>query len=204
MKISLRVSQAIFAAVVLGFPVHGFSPLSSTIAQNTCEGRQRRIPRLHNVYDDWRADASVDTMHLEEENVQFCLQELIDSDYGQQMFGCNERAASIGITGSIEFAELCGPEVTLSLQGAFWHKRSHVLGRAAMWLNARMPEIVDVIVADYDELNDFEEIVDELSGEVILRKDKRSPDYNGDRETMEYQGLVSFNSSQYCKIVFVL
>jgi hypothetical protein len=58
-----------------------------------------------------------------------------------------------------------------------------------MWLNARMPEITDVTVADKDELQDFEEIVDEWTGEVIFRKDKRASDFNGDRGTMEYQGM---------------
>lgn len=143
---------------------------------------------LKNIYDDWRSDAVVDTMHLDEENVEMCLKEYQDSEFGRQMFGCHERPASIGVTGSIEFVELCGPEVTLSLQGKFWHRRETVLGRAAMWLNARMPEIVEVSVADMEELNDFEEVLDDF-GEVILRKDKRSLDYNGDRETMEYQGM---------------
>ena len=134
-------------------------------------------------------------MYLDEDNVKECLEEFIESDYGTTMFGCHDRAASIGITGSIEFVELCGPEVTLSLKGKFWHKRSTVLGRAAMWINARIPEITDVVVADLEDLQDFEEIVDELSGEVLFRKDKRSEDYNGDRETMEYQGYVQNKSN---------
>ncbi len=143
---------------------------------------------LHNIYDDWRSDAVVDTIFLDEENVRSCLQEFVESDYGQQMFGCHDRPASIGVTGSIDVVEVCGPEVTLTLDGKFWHRRDTVLGRAAMWLNARMPEITDVIVADQEELNDFEEILDDF-GEVVFRKDKRSLDYNGDREVMEYQGM---------------
>lgn len=142
-----------------------------------------------NVYDNWRSDAVVDTMHLEEDNVIDCLNEFIESDFGITMFGCHTRAAQVGITGEIEFVEICGPEVTLSLSGEFWHKRSTVLGRAAMWLNARIPEITDVIVADIKDLQDFEEIIDEISGDVLFRKDKRSEDFNGDRGTMEYQGM---------------
>lgn len=126
-------------------------------------------------------------MYLDEENVRMVLEEFIDSDYGAQMFGCHERAASIGVTGSIEFVELCGPEVTLSLSGKFWHRRDTVLGRAAMWLNARIPEITDVMVADQEELKDSEDVLDDF-GEVLYQKDKRSPDFNGDREAMEYQG----------------
>jgi len=146
--------------------------------------------RLSNTYDDWRTDVIVpDTMHLDEDNVQLCLDEFVDSEYGTTMFGCHDKAAQIGITGSIDLVEVCGPEVTLALDGAFWHKRSTVLGRAAVWLNARIPEITDVVVSDLEDLEDFEEIVDEFSGEVLFRKDKRSEDFNGDRATMEYQGL---------------
>ena len=143
---------------------------------------------LNNIYDDWRSDAVVDTMFLDEENVQQCLDEFVESEYGQTMFGCHERPASVGITGSIELVEVSGPEVTLSLDGQFWHRRETVLGRAAVWLNARMPEITDVVVADEDELQDYKEILDDF-GEVIFKEDKRSPDFNGDRATMEYQGL---------------
>ncbi|CAB9506278.1 expressed unknown protein [Seminavis robusta] len=142
-----------------------------------------------NIYDDWRSDAVVDTMPLDEENVRMCLEEFVESDYGNQMFGCHELPASYGITGEIEFVEVAGPEVILTLDGAFWHRRETVLGRAAMWLNARMPEITHVTVADESELEDFENIVDELSGEVLYVKDKRSEDFNGDRGTMEYQGI---------------
>lgn len=165
--------------------VDAFCPsLPSFSTQNT---PYRQKQPLKNIYDDWRSDAVVDTMFLDEENVRMCLEEIIDSDFGKQMFGCHERPASIGITGSIEFVEICGPEVTLSLSGKFWHRRETVLGRAAMWLNARMPEITDVIVADPEELKDFEDVLDEF-GEVLLQKGKRSTDFNGDREAMEYQG----------------
>lgn len=157
--------------------------------------------KCYNVYDDWRSDAVVDTMHLDEENVLSCLDEFVESDYGTTMFGCHARAASIGITGAIDFVEISGPEVTLSLGGKFWHKRSTVLGRAAMWLNARIPEITDVVVADFEDLKDFEEIIDEDSGEVLFSKDKRSEDFNGDRATMEYQGCVR---DCICVGVFVL
>ena len=67
------------------------------------------------------------------------------SEYGKQMFGVHDMCASNGyvlcvktdrqarrtthalrhgrITGSIEFDELDGPEVLLSLSGQFWHRR---------------------------------------------------------------------------------
>ena len=97
--------------------------------------------------------------------------------------------ASIGITGEIVLAEIEGPEVILSLSGKFWHTRSHVLGRAAMYLNARIPEITRVSVMDPDELNDFEEVIDEFTGDIIEVIDRMAPDFNGDRNTMKYQGI---------------
>ena len=169
--------------------VHSYVPLAPGLLTSRLSKQSSSFSSdLKNIYDDWRADAVVDTTYLDEENVRACLQEFIDSNYGQHMFGCHDRPASIGVTGYIEFIELSGPEVTLSLQGQFWHRRDTVLGRAAMWLNARMPEITNVNVADRKELEDFESVLDEF-GEVLYRKDKRSPDFNGDRETMEYQGL---------------
>ena len=162
-----------------------FSRPLGTLASRTT----RTLPfQLHNIYDDWRSDAVVETMFLDEDNAQQCLEEFVESEYGKQMFGSHERPSSIGVTGSINLVEVSGPEVTLTLDGKFWHRRATVLGRAAMWLNARMPEITDVMVADQEELKDFEEVLDDF-GEVVFRKDKRSPDYNGDRETMKYQGM---------------
>jgi hypothetical protein len=145
--------------------------------------------RLRNEYDDWRSDAVAPVTFLDEDNVQHCLRLFIDSDYGTQMFGCHERASSIGISGELTFVELAGPEVTLSLSGKFWHRRETVLGRAAMWLHACIPEIVQVNAADLEEIKDFEEVKDEVTGEVIFVKDKRAADFNGDRTTMEYQGM---------------
>jgi hypothetical protein len=70
-----------------------------------------------------------------------------------------------------------------------WHQRDTVLGRAAMWLNACMPEITEVWVEDEEELKDFEGIHDEETGEVLEVQDKQAPDFNGDCATMEYQGM---------------
>jgi hypothetical protein len=180
------------SSVVLAFTLFGKSNSFVVLPKSPCafpSQQQTATSRRYNVYDDWRSDAVVDTMVLEEDLVLICLEEFIDSDYGQQMFGCHERARGVGITGRIEFVELCGPQVTLRLDGEFWHRRETVLGRAAMWLNARMPEITDVTVADMEELRDIHDEVDEVSGEVLYQEDKRSPDFNGDRGTMEYQGM---------------
>lgn len=195
-SMTLRVPPPLLVLFVLVVPVGALVPWRVPVA---CAFRptsrvlppppRHRHPPLFNVYDDWRADVVVDRMHLDEANVVRCLDEFVHSRYGEEMFGTHARAASVGITGTVEFVELCGPEVTLRLDGAFWHRRETVLGRAATWLNARMPEITDAVVPHMDDLSDFEEVRDEASGEVLFRRDKRSADFNGDRETMEYQGI---------------
>ena len=169
-----------------------FSPAPTTCAvgRSTGTGTRLLVPALYaNIYDDWRSDGVVDTMPLDEDNVELVLQELIESDYGKSMFGVHDMPAAAGITGMLDFVEIAGPEVILRLSGAFWHRRETVLGRAAMYLNARIPEIVEVNVEDTSELEDFEDVVDEDTGEILGRNDKRAPDFNGDRATMEYQGI---------------
>ena len=155
--------------------------------------------RLYNIYDDWKADLlsssqsryTYDDLHLQldEGAIVHCLEEFMDSDYGKTMFGRHDVPASVGITGGIEFESLDGPEVTLGLTGKFWHKRSTVLGRAAMYLNARIPELTLVRTSSTMDLDDFVDVIDECTGEVLYVEDKRLPDFIGDRETMEYQGL---------------
>ena len=170
----------------------GFAPSSPQVL--------RPSTKLNNLYDDWSTDLlstasspyTYDDLILpfcDEESVEQCLEELMDSDYGQTMFGRHDMAANVGITGSLELISLEGPEVTLSLIGKFWHRRETVLGKAAMYLNARMPELTSITVATKEDLQDFEEVTDEFTGEVLYVEDKRSPDFNGDRETMEYQGV---------------
>jgi len=45
---------------------------------------------LMNTYDDWRSDAIVDQIPLDEETVQMCLDELVYSNYGMTMFGVHD------------------------------------------------------------------------------------------------------------------
>lgn len=61
--------------------------LSGTMVDAT-----KSISILRNTYDDWRSDVPVDTMPLEEEFVQMVLDEMIDSEEGEQMFGVRDRA----------------------------------------------------------------------------------------------------------------
>ena len=70
------------------------------------------------------------------------------------MFGYQAENRGVGITGGVDFVELDGPTVVLHLKGRFWHQRPTVLSRVGAYLTARIPEIVDVIVADEYELTD--------------------------------------------------
>lgn len=188
--VTITIFVTLFGQIATGFAV-----VRATRATN-------KATSLNNIYDDWRSDAVVDTMFLDEDNVRQCLEEFIESDYGKQMFGRHERPASIGVTGTIDLVEVSGPEVTLTLDGKFWHRRDTVLGRAAMWLNARMPEITDVLVADQEELNDFDEVLDDF-GEVLFKKDKRAPDYSTSRHpTIFINRPSSISQPKSCHFFF--
>ena len=52
-----------------------------------------------NIYDEWRSDLTiVDSLPLEEEYIQMCLDEIIYSNYGEQMFGIHDRAGTCTLT----------------------------------------------------------------------------------------------------------
>lgn len=125
----------------------------------------------------------LEPMECSEANVEIALDEFRKA--AKEMIGIHERAASIGITGDISVADVDGPFVTLQLSGKFWHKRETVMRNAAAWLQQRIPELADVSPADERTLLDVE--MDEETGAVLI--DWRAPDYNGDRETLEYQGI---------------
>ena len=91
----------------------------------------------------------------------------------------------IGITGDLTLHGLDGPVVVVSLSGRFWHKRETVLRNCEVYLTRAIPEVFEVAVADEDDLLD--KLIDEETGAVV--EDRRSPDYNGDREALEYQGI---------------
>ena len=64
------------------------------------------------------------------------------------MFGYTAENRGVGITGGVDFVEMDGPTVVLSLKGRFWHQRTTVLDRVASYLQSRIPEIIDVVVED--------------------------------------------------------
>jgi hypothetical protein len=60
-----------------------------------------------------------------------------------------------------------------------------VLRNARAYLMQRIPELADVCIAEEDDLLD--EIFDEETGALL--EDRRSPDWNGDRAALAYQGI---------------
>ena len=101
------------------------------------------------------------------------------------MFGRHEACARIGISGELRFEALDGPVVLLSLRGRFWHRRETVVRNARAYLLQQIPELSDVDLLDPDDLLDV--VTDEETG--MMLDDRRSPDWNGDRETLTYQGI---------------
>ncbi len=124
-------------------------------------------------------DASV----LTERNVETALRDM--RQQARTFFGCHPESQAIGITGDVKLQSLDGPCVVVALSGAFWHRRETVLANTAAFLMARIPEIAEVTVPDEDMLLDL--IRDDETGEVL--EDRRAPDFNGDRQTLEYQGI---------------
>jgi hypothetical protein len=70
------------------------------------------------------------------------------------MFGYSAENRGVGITGGVDFVEMDGPVVVLSLKGRFWHQRYTVLDRVASYLQQRIPEIIDVVIVDEYQLTD--------------------------------------------------
>lgn len=70
------------------------------------------------------------------------------------LFGYSAENRGVGITGGVDFVEMDGPTVVLSLKGRFWHQRTTVLERVSNYLQQRIPEIIDVIVEDEWQLTD--------------------------------------------------
>lgn len=65
--------------------VESFIILSKGITGHSC------TKLCYNTYDEWRSNSVViDTLPLDEENVQICLDELMYSDFGHTMFGIHD------------------------------------------------------------------------------------------------------------------
>ena len=90
-------------------------------------------------------------LELDEETVfrvlQACRQEI------GTLFGYTAENRGVGITGGVDYVELDGPAVVLTLKGRFWHERTTVLSRVSNYLQQRIPEIIDVTVEDEWQLS---------------------------------------------------
>ena len=64
------------------------------------------------------------------------------------VFGYQAENRGVGITGSVDYVDRDGPVIILRLKGRFWHERTTVLDRVSNYLQARIPEIVEVTVED--------------------------------------------------------
>jgi len=118
------------------------------------------------------------------------------------MLGQTDRARQIGITGNVELVSLDGPFLTLRLTGRFWHRRTTVMSCVAGMIGQCIPEVADVSVEDPEMLLDVEQERDPNTGEVVFEVDRRSPDFNGDRATMEYAGLNPDNRGPFGQTPF--
>jgi hypothetical protein len=70
------------------------------------------------------------------------------------VFGYSAENRGVGITGGVDFVEMDGPIVVLSLKGRFWHQRTTVLDRVSLYLQQRIPELIDVVIEDEWQLTD--------------------------------------------------
>ena len=64
------------------------------------------------------------------------------------LFGYSAENRGVGITGGVDYVDLDGPMVLISLKGRFWHERTTVLDRVSNYLIQRIPEIIEVNVED--------------------------------------------------------
>jgi len=96
--------------------------------------------------------AAPESRVLTEENAKAVLEECIN-ELGT-LFGSNPESLKVGITGLVEFVELDGPILVISLSGRFWHQRSVVVERVSKYVLDRIPECVDVEIVDAEQMDD--------------------------------------------------
>ena len=89
---------------------------------------------------------------LTEENAIDVLNECM-ADIGT-MFGTEASSRGVGITGEVEFVELDGPILVVRLKGSFWHQRTRVVERVESYVLERIPECVEVVIEDAEQLDD--------------------------------------------------
>ena len=121
---------------------------------------------------------------LTEENAIDVLNECM-ADIGT-MFGTEASSRGVGITGEVEFVELDGPILVVRLKGRFWHQRTRVVERVESYVLERIPECVEVVIEDAEQLDDSDP--DEL--EMTLDKAFADPpaQFGNEKTTLENPG----------------
>jgi len=64
------------------------------------------------------------------------------------LFGYSAENRGVGITGGVDYVDMDGPSIVITLKGRFWHERTTVLNRVSNYLIQRIPEIIDVTIDD--------------------------------------------------------
>lgn len=107
----------------------------------------------------------IQPMVLTEENVEAVL---VDCRAALgTLFGYLPENRGVGITGEVDFVDLEGPTVVVKLQGRFWHPRQLVIDRIASFIQARIPECVEVIPSDPSQLDDADPKGERDIGELM-------------------------------------
>lgn len=86
---NMQISRIAVLTITLGRNANGF--LIPFFVRN----RIIQDKLFSNTYDDWRSNALIDTMSLDEENVQMCLDEFIYSDFGATIFGIHDAPGTL-------------------------------------------------------------------------------------------------------------
>lgn len=60
------------------------------------------------------------------------------------IFGYDKKNSEVGITGTIEYIEVDGPEVVVALNGRFWHATDTIMERVEKFITTRIPEVISV------------------------------------------------------------
>ena len=105
---------------------------------------------------------AVEEMYLCDENVEKVLEGAREDMAA--VFGYAADSQKVGITGTVDFVGIEGPNVVVRLGGRFWHQRSDVLQRVGAYLIERIPEICDVEIEDPAQLDDADKIKERASG----------------------------------------
>ena len=143
------------------------APLALLIAPSLPHSRQARV-------SSGRGSVVLSDI-CTEENVRAALSAF--KQEARSMFGCHEEAARIGISGDIQLESIDGPFAMVDLSGRFWHQRRTVLTNAEAYVRHRIPEVVEVSVADEQDLLDV--VYDEETGSLI--EDRRCESAFGHR-----------------------